>query len=76
MSTCILQIFTLFRKIKKLRTAAEGMCVFEVVNIFVKFYTSYSCIEPYMFFHYLEIVKFSVKFYVWIGRLDSYTDSH
>ena len=76
MSTSILQIFPLFQKIKKLRIAAEGVRVFELVNMFVKFYITYSCIEFYIFFHYLKIVKFSVKFYVTICGLESYINSH
>ena len=76
LSTSILQIFPLFQKIKKLRTAAEGVRVFEVVNIYVKFYITYSRIEFYIFFHYLKKVKFSVKFYVTICVLESYIHSH
>ena len=76
LSTSILQIFPLFQKIKKLRTAAEGVRVFEVVNVYVKFYITYSSIEIYIFFHYLKKVKFSVKFYVTICVLESYIHSH
>ena len=76
MSTSILHIFPLFQKIKKLRTAAEGVHIFEVVNLYVKFYITYSCIEFYIFIHYLEIVSFSVKFYVTKCGLELYIHYH
>ena len=61
MSTSILQIFSLFQKINKLRTAVEGVCVFEKVKLYVKFYITYSYIEYYIIFHYFKKVKLSVK---------------
>ena len=54
LSTSILQIFPLFQKVNKLRTAAEGVRVFEVVNIYVKFYITYNNIEFYIPLHYFK----------------------
>ena len=62
MSTSILQVFPLFQKINKLRTADEGVSVLEKVKLYVKFYITYSDIEFYIFFHYFKKVKLSVKY--------------
>ena len=48
LSTSILQIFPLFQKINKLRTAVEGVRVFEIVKIYVKIYITYTgCLKAH-----------------------------